>query len=86
MFKMHTLCCYVTLDKYFYKCLSQFDVKHHHYSPFILYFFFYYCYYSYQAVGLSDQQAVEPASRLLLALMDMYRYTHVTSILYYQLP
>ena len=26
------------------------------------------------AVGLSDQQAVEPASRLLLALMDMYRY------------
>jgi hypothetical protein len=26
-----------------------------------------------QAVGLSDQQAVEPTSRLLLALMDMYR-------------
>ena len=25
-------------------------------------------------MGLSDQQAVEPASRLLLALMDMYRY------------
>ena len=30
--------------------------------------------FSRQAVGLSDQQAVEPASRLLLALMDMYRY------------
>ena len=40
------------------------------------------------AVGLSDQQAVEPASRLLLALMDMYRcvfYSNVccTAVLYH---
>ena len=32
------------------------------------------------AVGLSDQQAVEPASRLLLALMDMYRCVFYSNV------